>query len=70
MSDTDKTTGWQRTYRATAIVTPITHIGSRDDCQSWCSTMLGQEVWITDANGMACVVGLITQTKSENADGF
>lgn len=58
------------TFCATVAVTPIRYLGSADDCRAWCSVMLGREVLITDVNGEQHVVGIITQTKSENADGI
>lgn len=70
MPDESATTGWQRTYRATVTVSPVSHLGSYDDCSAWCRAMLGQEVWVTDADGKPHVIGVITRTESDNASGY
>lgn len=66
----ETTTKWERTYRATATVDPIQHIGGRDDCSAWCSSMIGSEVWVTDANGKQHIVGVVTRTELKNIDGI
>lgn len=60
----------ERMYRASAIMVPIQHTGTNDDCREWCSAMLGREVWVTDAAGKQHVVGVISQTVSETADAW
>lgn len=58
-----------RTYRATATVTPIQHVGSYDNCAAWCDGLLNREVYVIDADGRQRVVGIIQRTEYVNADG-
>lgn len=59
-----------RTFRATAHVQPLHHIGSQQDCSAWCSAMIGQKIWVTDADGNPHLIGVVTSTNMENVSGF
>jgi hypothetical protein len=44
---------------AQAVVSPVTHHGTKEECEAWGDAMRGRDVYVIDADGNPQMIGVV-----------